>query len=225
MTEPIRVAVADDHPLFRDGVIMTLKSVPELDVVGAAASADEAVEVAQQVLPDVMLMDIHMSGCGIEATRQISNACPVVKIIMLTVSEDVDDLTSALEAGARGYILKGVSGPDLVSAVVAVHNGESYVTPALAARVLSRMRQAASGGGNGPCDRLADLTFREEQVLVQLASGATNLEIGKKLNLSEKTVKHYVTNILQKMQVRNRVEAALSFKRIQEAREKGAKRV
>jgi DNA-binding NarL/FixJ family response regulator len=224
MADPVRVGVIDDHPLFRDGVLVTLKAVPELDVIAAGGSASDAIRIAQQDLPDVMLMDIHMPGGGISATREIARTCPVVKIVMLTVSEDQDDLTAALEAGAHGYVLKGVSGPDLARALLAVHNGESYVTPSLAARVLSRMRQNPARPEGAGSDPLADLTFREEQVVTLMSNGATNKEIARKLDLSEKTVKHYVTNILQKLQVRNRVEAALSFKREYASRAKIAVR-
>jgi DNA-binding NarL/FixJ family response regulator len=214
MDEPIQVAVVDDHPIFRDGVVATLKRVPEFDVVAVGASANDAVLIAEKHLPDVMLMDINMPGSGIDAAKKICSSCPVIKILMLTISENVDDLLAALEAGARGYILKGVSGPDLVKTMIAVHRGDSYVTPSLAARVLSRMTKAparASAPKTAPCDDR--LTFREEQILKQVSDGLTNKEIARKLQLSEKTVKHYVTNILQKLQVRNRVEAALSFKK------------
>jgi two-component system nitrate/nitrite response regulator NarL len=148
-----------------------------------------------------------MPGGSIEAARQISVSCPVVKIVMLTVSEHDDDVLSALQVGARGYILKGIGGDELISIVRSVKRGESYVSPDLAARLLV---EARSGNSHGAApDPIDGLTAREEQILKLVSRGLSNKEIGRDLDLQEKTVKHYMTNILQKLQVRNRVEAAL----------------
>ena len=210
MTNKIRVVLADDHPLFREGVARTLMADPEFDIVGEGASAQEAVKLATDLLPDIIMLDISMPGSGIEAAKQVASVCPVVKIVMLTVSEHDDDVLSALQAGARGYILKGIGGEDLISIVKSVHQGDSYVSPDLAARLLTEMKD---GGKNGiRSDPLSDLTAREEQILKGVARGLSNKEIGRELELQEKTVKHYMTNILQKLQVRNRVEAALMAK-------------
>lgn len=210
MTNKIRVVLADDHPLFREGVARTLMADPDFDIVGEGASAQEAVKLATDLLPDIIMLDISMPGSGIEAAKQVASACPVVKIIMLTVSEHDDDVISALQSGARGYILKGIGGEELINIVRGVHQGESYVSPDLAARLLTEMKD---GGRNGiKRDPLSELTAREEQILKGVARGLSNKEIGLELELQEKTVKHYMTNILQKLQVRNRVEAALMAK-------------
>lgn len=208
MSDSVRIVLVDDHPLFREGVATTLGGEPDLEVVAQGADADDAVGLATELLPDVILLDISMPGSGIEAARRIALACPVVKIVMLTVSEQDDDVIAALQAGARAYVLKGVGAAELVSIVRAVQSGASYVSPSLAARLLAEMLPRAPEG-RARQDRLSDLTAREEQILRLLARGLSNKEIARELDLQEKTVKHYMTNILQKLQVRNRVEAAL----------------
>jgi len=212
-TEGIRIVVVDDHPLFREGVATTLASYPDIEVVGEGSSSDEALRLARDLLPDVLLLDISMPGGGVNAARDIAAAYPVIRIIMLTVSEHEEDVLKSLKAGARGYILKGVTARDLVAIVRAVHSGESYVTPALAASLLADLKDegsdAASNGGI-----LDELTTRERQILELLATGRSNKEIARSLDLAEKTVKHYVTNILEKLQVRNRVEAAVLAQRM-----------
>jgi len=207
MTEKIRVVLVNDHPMFREGVAMTLADEPDFEIVGQGVSAGDAVRLVKDLLSDIVLLDISMPGGGIEAARQIAVACPVVKMVMLTVSEHDDDVVAALQAGARGYILKGVGGEDLIDIVRAVNRGESYVSPDLAARLLVEMRNG--DGRNARHDPLTGLTAREEQILKLVSHGLSNKEIGRELGLREKTVKHYMTNILQKLQVRNRVEAAL----------------
>ena len=206
MSNKINVVLADDHPLFREGVARTLMADPELDIVGEATNAEEAVKLAADLLPDIIMLDISMPGSGLAAAKQIASVCPVVKIIMLTASEHDDDVTSALQAGARGYILKGIGGEELIDIVKVVHQGESYVPPDLAARLLTGAGERVVPGP------LAELTAREEQILKGVARGLSNKEIGRELDLQEKTVKHYMTNILQKLRVRNRVEAALVAK-------------
>lgn len=209
--EKVRVAIIDDHPLFRDGVVATLCADKSIEVVGQGATADQAIQISQDVLPDVLLLDISIPGGGIEATREIARLCPYIKVVMLTASENEKHVSDALEAGARGYILKGVGAQELVRTIHAVNNGESYVTPQLAARLLTMLKAPQS-----PPSMDADLpalTRREEQILDAVAEGKTNKEIARLLNISEKTVKHYMTNIMHKLQVRNRVEAALIVKR------------
>lgn len=210
-SDRVRVAIIDDHPLFRDGVVATLSADKTLDVVGQGATADQAIQISQDILPDVLLLDISIPGGGIEAMREIARLCPYVKVVMLTASENEKHVSDALEAGARGYILKGVGAQELIRTVHAVNQGDSYVTPQLAARLLSMMKSphAAPASGN----ELPALTRREEQILDSVAVGKTNKEIARILNISEKTVKHYMTNIMHKLQVRNRVEAALMAKR------------
>ncbi|WP_207063300.1 response regulator transcription factor [Motiliproteus sp. SC1-56] len=204
----IRVVLADDHPLFRDGVARTIADHEAFEVVGQGGSAEEAVNLVQDLLPDLALLDVSMPGSGIEAARVISRTCPVVKIVMLTVSEQDDDVMAALKAGARGYVLKGIGGEDLTEVLQAVYRGDSYVSPSLAARLLAEM-QAPADKLTKTSQPLELLTAREEQILRLVAQGQSNKEVGRNLNLQEKTIKHYMTNILQKLQVRNRVEAAL----------------
>jgi two-component system, NarL family, nitrate/nitrite response regulator NarL len=194
MIEPIQLVIVDDHPLYREGVASTLNAESDMRVIGEGGTA--------------VLLDINMPGGGIQAAKTVSEACPVTKIIMLTFSEEENDVLSALKAGARGYILKGVSGRELKSVIRSVYHGEVYITPTLAAGVLSEMARGGSRRSQ-PSSLLDELTEREHQILELVASGRSNKEIGGKLELTEKTVKHYMTNILQKLQVRNRVEAAL----------------
>ena len=210
MADRIRIAVIDDHPLFREGAATTLRSDDEFEVVAEGASADDAIRIAQDELPDVILLDVSMPGGGIKAARAIARACPVVKMIMLTVSESEDHVAAALEAGARGYVLKGIRGPELVRTVRAIHEGETYVTPGLAARLLVQLRQAAPAPAVK--SEFSELTPREAQILDLVARGLTNKEIARDLALSEKTVKHYMTNVMQKLQVRNRVEAVMAMR-------------
>ena len=208
MTDNVRILVADDHPLFREGVVKTLAAEPELDVIAEASSGEQAVEQAVDLLPDLAILDLTMPGIGgIEATIRISAQCPATVVLILTVSEDSDDLLKTLKAGARGYVLKGVSGKGLVQAVRSVTAGEVYITPALAAGILGEMTR------DGPADPFESLTGREHEILELVAAGLTNREIGERLYLAEKTVKHYMTNVLQKLQVRSRVEAALLAQR------------
>jgi DNA-binding NarL/FixJ family response regulator len=167
--------------------------------------------MASEHLPDLLLLDINIPGGGLNILPRISADCPVTKVIMLTAAEEEDAVLSALKAGARGYILKGVSARELIRILYAVYDGEAYVTPTLAASLLSEMTGDASAAHlTNPLDQL---TAREHQILQQVAAGQSNKEIGFELHLSEKTVKHYMTNILQKLQVRNRVEAALLAQR------------
>jgi DNA-binding NarL/FixJ family response regulator len=204
----IRVVVIDDHPMFRDGVVRTLNSETNIEVVGEGGNLEEAINLAQNLMPDIILLDISMPGGGIEAADVIARTCPVVKIAMLTVSEREDDVMKSLRAGACGYILKGIGGQELVEIVSDLHNGNSYVSPDLAARMLSELKTPPLDD-TADQDLFSDLTHREEQILESISRGLSNKEIGCELGLTEKTVKHYVTNVLQKLQVRNRVEAAL----------------
>lgn len=204
MNEQIRVLVVDDHPLFRQGVVHSLSSDPGLTVVGETASGEEALQLARELLPDVVLLDISMPGWdGLLTAEKLTTACPATMIVMLTVSEDKDKLFAALKAGARAYVLKGVSARELARVVRTAANGEAYVSPSLAAEMLVSLTQ-----GKAP-DPLQELTERERDILGLIGAGMTNREIGERIFLSEKTIKHYVTNILQKLQVRSRLEAAL----------------
>ena len=214
----IRVGIVDDHPLYRDGVVLTLRGDTDFDVVGEGGTADEAIQIAESLAPDVILLDLTMPGNGLDAITAIAERAPSVKILVLTASEHDDDLLAALERGARGYALKGLGRDDLRGIVRAIARGEHYVPPALAAGFLIgaarsvRLEPVAAS----PVDRLSE---REQQVLKLLADGRSNREIGGELHLTEKTVKHYVTSIFQKLDVRNRTQAALLAR---EAREREA---
>ena len=205
---PITVVVVDDHPLYRSGVVRTLADDGRFAVLAEGSSAAEAVELARTHAPMVILLDISMPGNGVEAARQIATVAPGVHVAMLTVSETDDDIMAALQAGAKGYLLKGVGADDLVSIVAGIAAGESYVSPGLAARLLVSLNAKGSAPAAAPSP-LGGLTAREEQILRLVAQGLSNKEVGRKLALQEKTVKHYMTNILQKLQVRNRVEATI----------------
>jgi two-component system nitrate/nitrite response regulator NarL len=212
MTDKTRVVIVDDHPLFREGVVAILANDPDFEVVGQGASADDAIRLASDLLPEIILLDIDMPGSGLSAAQVIAIQCPVTRIVFLTVSELDDHLISALKTGARAYILKGVAGRELVRILKAVHSGESYLPPGLAASLLIEMSSPHPVVNIHP-DPLEELSEREREILEKLAAGLSNKEIGLFLHLSEKTVKHYMTNILQKLQVRNRVEAALLAQR------------
>lgn len=208
MSEIINVVLVDDHPMLREGVAATLSAEPDIEIAGEGANADDALRLARDLLPDIILLDISMPGGGIGAARAIAMACPIVKIVMLTVSEDEEDVLNALKGGARGYVLKGVSGPELIRIVRSIQAGEPYVTPKLAASLLVELKENVPPPESTP-DPLSELTTRELQILELVATGRSNKEIAEQVFLSEKTIKHYMTNILQKLQVRNRVEAAI----------------
>ncbi len=208
MSDRIQIVIIDDHPLFRDGVVNTLQAEPDFEVVGEGATAEEAVRLTIDLLPDLILLDLSIPGGGMEAAQAIANRVPVTKIVILTASEAEEDLMGALKVGARAYILKGVAARELVRIVRAAYAGEAYVTPTLAASLLSELtgRNASAPPRANPLDELSE---REHEILELVAAGKSNKEIGYQLHLTEKTVKHHMTNILQKLQVRNRVEAAL----------------
>jgi two-component system nitrate/nitrite response regulator NarL len=203
MTEPIRVLVADDHPLFLDGLVATLSADEEIQVVAVAGNAVAAVRAAREHRPDLALLDVAMPGGGLEAARQIGLACPTTRVVILTSSENGNDLTAALKAGAKGYVLKGIAGRELRAIVKSVHGGEVYVTPGLAHGMIRSLTAPREH------DPLGELTVREREVLDLVAAGLSNAEIGGRLGLAEKTVKYHMTAILGKLQVASRVEAAL----------------
>jgi two-component system nitrate/nitrite response regulator NarL len=210
----LRVAIVDDHPIFRNGLSRSLADEPGFEVVGEGASAADAIDLFSRHKPDALLLDLSMPGGGHQALREIIREDASAAVIVLTASEEDSDLFDALKEGARGYILKGVSASTLVSAVRNVVAGESYVSPSLAARILTEMRgdapQPVPDATRGPHDdALASLTPREEQILGLVADGNSNKEVARQLNLQEKTIKHNMTRILQKLKARNRTEAAI----------------
>jgi two-component system, NarL family, nitrate/nitrite response regulator NarL len=206
--DPIRIVIADDHPIYREGVARSLSDDPGLSVVGQAQDAEQAVELAARLAPDVVLLDLSMPrGGGLAALPHLLALSPPPKVAVLTASEEDDDVMQALKAGALGYILKGVGSRDLIALVKELARGQSYVAPSLAARILNAMRQG--GQTQREVNPLDDLSKREETILRLVAEGKSNKEVGRALDIQEKTVKHYMTSILQKLHVRNRVEAAM----------------
>ncbi len=203
--DTVRVIIADDHPIFRDGVVRTLQESQTITVVDAVSDAPAALESVTEHMPDVILLDVNMPGDGLTAASKISACCPIVKIIILTSSEDEDTVHKGLSNGASGYVLKGVSGSELIDIVERVADGESYITPSLAAALL-RPSNTASASRQSLQN---ELTAREQDILRQLSSGLSNKQIADNLNMAERTVKHHMTNILSKLHLKNRVEAAL----------------
>jgi len=207
MEDTVRVLIAEDHPLFREGMRGRLDRVADVAVVGEAASGDEAVELAQKLEPDVILMDIKMPGLnGIEATREIQRANPQIGILVLTMFEDDDSVFAAMRAGAKGYLLKDSGGEGVVHAIRAVASGEAVFGPGVAERIIgyfSAPRAAA------PQRAFPELTEREEEILSLVAQGKSNREIARQLFVSLKTVRNHVSNILLKLQVADRAQAVI----------------
>ncbi len=209
MTETIRLAVIDDHPLFREGVTRSLTEMGGFEIVGEGGSMEDALRIAGDQRPDIMLMDISMPGGGLNAIAPILERNPDQKIVMLTVSEASDDITTSLQRGAKGFVLKGVGSRALAEILRTVAAGESYVSPTLSARLLSDPRRSP---GSKRSDPIQDLTGREREILTLVASGLSNKHVALRLDLQEKTVKHHMTRILAKLNVRNRTEAAMALR-------------
>ncbi len=204
MSDQIRVAVIDDHQLYRDGVIRVLTKSGKFEVVGEGGSVAEALRVAAEQSPDIVLLDISMPGDGIAGARAIAAAHPRIKIVMLTASESDSLVSQAMMAGAVGYIVKGVTGPELTRAIADIHRGEGYVSPSLAAKILSQ--QKSRSANSEPPAPMAELTAREQEIMSHVVHGLTNKEIAQRLSLSETTVKHHVSSIMLKTRARNRTE-------------------
>jgi two-component system, NarL family, nitrate/nitrite response regulator NarL len=215
LTARVRLAVIDDHPLMRAGIEHSLGREEDFEIIASGASAADAIKIAMEHTPDVMLLDLNMPGGGLAAARSISANHPQIHIFILTVSERHEDVTDALSAGVRGYILKGISGPDLVRTMRSTTAGETYITPEFAARLLIT-HPTKRPGSMSTADAMQQLSAREEQVLKELSLGYTNKEIARKLDLTEKTVKHYMSGILHKLSVSNRVEAVVASRRMKD---------
>ena len=210
---PMRTAVVDGHPLFREGVTKLLTRTPGIEMVGDGSTGVDAVRIAREFLPDVLLLDLKLPDDGAAAAPAIVREFPCVRIVILTTSDCHDDVAAMLQLGVHGYLLKGCTGQEIVRAVQRVHAGECYVTPSLAACVLTKRSTPTAKVGGGS----EVLSGREEIILAQVSKGLTNKEIARALNLREKTVKHYLNHIMQKLGVRNRLEAAVMGQRRQRA--------
>jgi DNA-binding NarL/FixJ family response regulator len=208
----IRVLLADDHALFREGLAGIIASQPDLEVVGEANDGLEAVVKAQELKPDLILMDVQMPGMdGLEATRQIKQALPNTLIVMLTVRGDDEMLFEALKNGAQGYLLKDIRSRDMLSMLRGAMQGEAALSPSLAGRVLAEFRRLSRQMPAYPTsegDDLSDLTPRELDVLTVASQGASDKEIADRLTISIHTVKSHIRNILSKLHVNTRREAA-----------------
>ncbi len=208
--EKVRVLIADDHPLFRDGMHGLLDSVPDTEVVGEASNGEEAVELSERLRPDVVLMDIKMPGInGIEATREVLRRSPDVGILVVTMLEDDDSVFAAMRAGALGYLLKGAGQTEVLRAIRAVANGEAIFGPGIARRVMGFLSEPRAPA---PPRLFPELSDREREVLDLIAQGRSNAEISEGLFLSLKTVQNHVSNIFRKLQVADRVQAAIRAK-------------
>ena len=201
-----RILLVDDHALVRLGLMTLLNDQPDMEVVGEASTAAEAVSATERLRPDVILMDIRLPGeGGIDATRQVTARFPDSKVVMLTSFADDELILRAINAGAMGYVLKQVGNDELLRAIQAVSRGEALLDPSTTARLIARVREADRKAQE---DAFRELSDREMDVLVHLARGKTNAEIGALLNLSEKTVGNYVSNMFEKLGMKNRIELA-----------------
>lgn len=209
--ESIRLLVADDHALFREGLQALFSATPGIELVGEAATGEETVALAEKLLPDIILMDINMPGIdGIQATRRILRANPTIGVIMVTMLEDDASLFSAMRAGARGYVLKGAHHQELLQTVQAVANGQALFGAPIAARIMSFFQDiAADLESTLPQEAFPELTPRELEVLELIAQGANNSQIAEKLVISDKTVRNHITSIFSKLQVADRAQAII----------------
>jgi DNA-binding NarL/FixJ family response regulator len=207
LEEP-RVVLVDDHDLFRTGLV-NLLTEQGVHVVGEAGSGDAAVRLVQELAPDVVVMDLNMPGItGVEATREIATVAPRTRVVVLTISVDDSDVVDAVMAGACGYLLKDSSVHQLISGIRAAAGGESLISPQIASKVLRLLR--AQGASTRQADRLSGaLSERELDVLKLIAIGKDNAEIARDLFISPKTVKNHISNILMKLQIQNRIQAAV----------------
>lgn len=209
-SDAIRVMICDDHALFRRGLHMVLESEEGMAVVGEAEDGEEAIRKAQELAPDVVLMDVRMPRVtGIEAARAIAEVHPSTKIVMLTVSDEEDDLYDAIKAGATGYLLKEISIEEVADAIRAVVSGQSLISPSMASKLLTEFTNLARKADEKQAVPSPRLTDRELEVLKLVAQGMSNREIAGELYISENTVKNHVRNILEKLHLHSRMEAVV----------------
>lgn len=203
----IRMILADDHTLFREGLSALFQSISDIEVVGEAQTGSQVIDKAAELQPDVILMDIQMPDVnGIEATRRIVKANPQIGVIVVTMFEDDDSVFAAMRAGARGYILKGADQDEMLRAIRAVANGEALFGPAIADRLMGFF---SSPPASAPAQTFPELTEREHEVLELIAQGLNNRQIARQLFIAEKTVRNHVSNIFNKLQVADRAQAII----------------
>jgi DNA-binding NarL/FixJ family response regulator len=208
--ESLRVVICDDHALFRRGLEMVLENEPDIEVVGEATDGIQAVEKAQELMPDVILMDVRMpKRSGIEATQQIKELLPHVKILVLTISDEEADLYDSIKAGAAGYLLKEISTDEVADAIRSVWAGHSRISPAMASKLLTEFQAMTKRADDRQQIAPPRLTERELEVLRLVAKGLNNRDIAKNLYISENTVKNHIRNILEKLQLHSRMEAVI----------------
>jgi DNA-binding NarL/FixJ family response regulator len=207
---PIRVLIADDQPLYRRGLEVVLHTEEHIEVVGEAENGEEAIAKAEELAPDVVLMDVRMPRVnGIEATKEIRDRVPTTKILMLTVSDEDSDLYEAIKAGASGYLLKEVSVEEVADSIRAVMQGESKITPSMASKLINEFSAMSKRVDERQRLPVPQLTARELEVLKLVAKGMSNREIADELFISENTVKNHVRNILEKLHLHSRMEAVM----------------
>jgi DNA-binding NarL/FixJ family response regulator len=203
----LRILIVDDHPLFRDGLRAMFESEPDMELIGEAATGEEAVVLASRLLPDVALMDIQMPDMdGIEATRRVIAASPKTRVLMVTMFEDDESVLAAMRAGARGYVVKGMRSADAIRAIRAVAEGEAIFSPAIGGRLVSMLADAKQSARPAA---FPELTERERQTLDLMAQGHKNAAIAERLHLSPKTVRNYVTSIFDKLELADRSQAII----------------
>ena len=210
MSDPIKVFIAEDHPIFRYGLKQMIERSSSIEVVGEAEDGEDAVAKAEEHAPDVRLMDVRMPRVsGIEATRRLAESMPTMKILMLTVSDEEDDLYEAIKAGATGYLLKEISIEEVADAVRAVIQGQTLISPSMASKLIQEFNALAKRADEKQQVPAPKLTDRELEVLNLVARGLNNREIARDLYISENTVKNHVRNILEKLQLHSRMEAVM----------------
>ena len=204
----VRVLIVDDHDLFRSGLRSLLED-EGVHIVGEASAGQEALNIVREVAPDVVVMDLNMPGMGgVEATRHISTMAPLTRVVMLTISDQDNDVIDAILAGACGYLLKDSSIQELIAGIKAASRGESLISPTIASKVLQRLRASTTQPEIANTIR-AELSEREIEVLKLIANGKDNAMIAGELHISPKTVKNHISNILMKLQIENRIQAAV----------------
>lgn len=214
MASPVRIAIIDEQPLFRAGIEHVLMREHEFLVVGVGATASDALALVLAEEPDMILIDVNIAGGGIKAAAEIRSKKPRTRVLFLTSSESHEHVTEALRIGAAAYMLKGITAESLLQTLRIILNGETYIMPQLATRLLVSASQKPKNNSEEMTSRLASLTAREREILKEVSQGQTNKEIARKLDITEKTVKHYMGRVLQKLCVRNRTEAVVMSQRL-----------